>query len=174
MTFGQSFSPTNGSQPQGATGQPSSPVMDAIKILSFRVPQTLGATAPTSAALLNAPGSGITNAALIQQWLQRFFGGQLGQPGTLAPTNTSVGAPSSPFGTMPTGLPSAPIGGARPSVQFPAQGVPRDTAPIQAPSPIWGEGQPAAPATPPSATPGTWGSVGGVSPSIGPAVTSFR
>src|SRR5690348_4052045 len=79
---GLSFSPTqsNGPNANGQDGRgTASPVMDAIKILSFRVPQILGPNAPVAPGLLGGPGgagpSGFDNSAMVLQFLQRFFGG---------------------------------------------------------------------------------------------------
>src|SRR4051812_38019256 len=90
---GLSFSPTQAPGQYGQQGTrsgPSNPVMDAIKILSFRVPQILGPGSPVAPGMLAGqggatPGLGGNDAALIQQWLQRFFGQGLNQAGSVAP-----------------------------------------------------------------------------------------
>lgn len=84
-----------GQQPQG-----SAPVQEAVKVLSLRVPNVLGANPLAPLALLTAPGSGEVPAGLLQQLLRQQ--GLLGAPP--APTTA---APSSPM-TPPTPS-SAPV-----------------------------------------------------------------
>jgi hypothetical protein len=180
---GLSFSPTSGQQQmsgQNGTrmGQQgaSSPVMDAIKILSFRVPQTLGAGAPVAPGLLSgaggAGGIGGDNGALLQQWLQRFFGQGLNQAGAVSPPDAMSGmGASNPFsGSADPGsdlaagssLPGAMSG--RPAFQFPqapvdrsGQGSPIPTNPDwPGPQGGWNLQAP------------TWGEMGGAQRSLGP------
>lgn len=134
---GLSFSPTSApSQYGGAqgnrTGSPSSPVMDAIKILSFRVPQTLGQGAPIAQPFLAGTGgagpSGIDNSALVLQWLNRFFGGGLSQAGPTGLGAPPSSAPSGPFGgDLGAGAPVPPSDGGHPAFTFPASRPPSGT-----------------------------------------------
>lgn len=110
---GLSFSPTSapgqyGGAQSGRPGGGVSPVMDAIKILSFRVPQVLGQNAPVAPSLLagGAAGGGATpmgsNAALVDQFMQRFFGAGLAQNRDLLGQLAGMGAPPIPIGGNPT------------------------------------------------------------------------
>jgi hypothetical protein len=123
---GLSFAPTQPATTSQGRPTPAAPIMDAIKILSLRVPQGAMGNAPVAPGLLAGAGgaqpSGLSQAALIQQWLQRFFGSGLpgqGQPG----------------GTMPPpGLPTPPSSPGRPSVQLPQTPIPRPPEPPPEPS----------------------------------------
>ena len=95
---GLSFSPTSVNSQQQHTGQGSSPVQDAIRILSFRLPTVLGASAATPMQNLGGPspfGSQL-GAAVIQNWLKQLLGGT--EP------------PQSSYGQMfgDTGMPTPP------------------------------------------------------------------
>lgn len=71
MLPGVSFSPTGGVDQQGAGGQrsaaPNSPLQDAIKILSFRMPTTVGQGAPSPLANSELGGG------QVQDWLMKLF-----------------------------------------------------------------------------------------------------
>jgi hypothetical protein len=142
MDIGQSFSPTQAPQGYGQNGQPgrgpAAPVMDAIKILSFRVPQILGVGSPVAPGLLSGaggnPGSGLNNSALVNQWLQRFFGQGLGVAGPMpTPSPQDLSAPmgnGSPFGAPSAGGPSSV-----PSPSSPGSAASSPIAAPPAPSP---------------------------------------
>lgn len=167
---GLSFSPTQApnqyGQGQGGRSGPSNPVMDAIKILSFRVPQILGPGSPVAPGLLAGqggatPGLGGNDAALIQQWLQRFFGQGLNQGNQVAPPDTPApqGSGFGGFDSGPTPAPQAPQAPSEPgrvAIQFPARPVDRN--PAEDVSPV--TNGPQAP---------TWGDIGGAQRSFGPA-----
>jgi hypothetical protein len=116
--------------------------MDAIKILSFRVPQTSGAGLACGAGparrCWGRHALGGDDGALLQQWLQRFFGQGLNQAG--APP---MGMPN--FGAGPSM--------AQPGLDGGAQG--RTTVQFVTPPP-------------PSPEPPTWGDIGGAQRSMGP------
>jgi hypothetical protein len=153
MDAGISFSPAQ-NQPTGQAGGGMSkpgatPLQDAIKLLSFKLPTNVGAGAPSPSQIMGGPtalgaqlGNGVAN-----DWLMALFrglnpaasGGAVPTAGTEAMHGMgSLGAPS-PFGQPPTdmaagsSLPGA-MGPPRPAVQFPA-------APVQdmPPTPTWGD-----------------------------------
>jgi len=108
---GVTFAPGSDGRGQSGSGG-AMPVQEAIRLLSFRLPTTVGPGAPTSPGLLagGAPGAmaggaGGGMASLgpgIEAWLRALFTGG-GLPGS-APT-ASGGGPSAP------GLPPTPSGG---------------------------------------------------------------
>jgi hypothetical protein len=119
--IGLNFSPTQGGNTQnGQNGQRSgmsgaaNPVMDAIKILSFRVPQTLGANAPVAQPLIGGAGgnagSGLDNSAMVMNWLNRFFG-----PGAIARQPVPAW---NPMGQDWNAMPAMGNGAAMPSVSM--------------------------------------------------------
>lgn len=117
MEIGQSFSPTSGNANNpygnrtGVGASNASPVMDAIKILSFRVPQVLGPNAPVAQSLIAGPGGATpmgSNAALTDQFFQRFFGGAGGQvPPDLLSLFQQAGVAGMGAPPMGASLPSA-------------------------------------------------------------------
>lgn len=140
---GLSFSPTSdqtNAQSKQQTGSGLSPVQDAIRILSFRVPTVLGASAVSPLVGLGSQpigGGAPIDSALMQEWLRRLFGGEAG--GGFG----SAGQPG-------TGLPPAPSGGAPPPTPPPPSvivnqpravpGPPDQTPPEPMPSPFPGGG----------------------------------
>jgi hypothetical protein len=95
MLPGVSFSP---GKPEGTPSQqqPASPLQDAIKILSFRMPTTVGAGGVSP--LANDPLGG----GHVQDWLLKLFQG-------FTPAQPQMAGPSpSPMGPMvpPQGVPS--------------------------------------------------------------------
>lgn len=108
---GVSFQPSEPRPGYGGPQRPSgNPVQEAIKVLSLRLPRTVGARPVAPAPLLTAPG-GAGNPrvdSIVQQVLAKMFGGQQGM--TPAPTQ-------GPF------LPSAPSfsGGGQPGYTQPPQ-----------------------------------------------------
>src|SRR5262245_34915792 len=129
--IGLSFAPTQGNNGSMNRQPAQSPVMDAIRILSFRIPQTLGASAPIDPSLLAGQGgqgpSGINTAALIQAWLQRFFGansaGALRGAAPAGPSTPST--PSVVYGITPSAPPSPVIQLPPPPVSYPSPPPPR-------------------------------------------------
>lgn len=105
-------------QPQDATGQtdpklaPQS-VQEAIKILSLRLPKTVGARAVAPGALLNAQGSGGNPRvdSVVNQVLSRMF------PTGAAPGGAPMVGQTGQNGTMPVSPPVRYDGNARPSGQ---------------------------------------------------------
>lgn len=134
---GLSFSPT---QQNGPQNQPNAsaltPVQQAIKILSLRIPQQGGASAITPTALLTAPGAAGVGAGAGAAWpadllslLRRLLmpGADMGPAGpTAAPAGVSSAVlPNIVPGTTPS--PMSPIRG--PGV--PTQGLlPGPGAPV--------------------------------------------
>lgn len=134
---GQTFSPAN-SQASGGPSGSAPTLQDAIRLLSFRLPTNVGASAPAAPALL--AGGPQTLAGMPQgteSWLQTLFGGGAG--GQLPPflqalqerLRTQGGMPGAPGGQP--GMPGAPGGGGQappPVFQFPypgqGPGVPLD------------------------------------------------
>lgn len=137
--FGVSFLP-NGDQrylrPGQQPGQTSAgaPLQDAIKILSLRVPQVLGANPLTPLALLTAPGGGGMGTDQLLQ-LMRTLGvsgdGMEAQApsaaAAMAGGGPSIGGAASPFAVQsrPTGSQEGYLGGNRP----PAGGAPMPGGP---------------------------------------------
>jgi hypothetical protein len=104
--LGLSFSPFSGNN-NGATRDQNGGVspQEAIRILSLRVPRTVGAAAPIPSALMNAPGGaslggGQPSPGLSGMNLEMLLRHLFGQPS---------GQPSMPGGPgMPSGMPSMP------------------------------------------------------------------
>lgn len=114
MDIGQSFSPTDAAQQnQQQTGQ-LTPVQQAIKILSLRIPHQGGASAITPNALLTAPGAaGLVGGPMdIMAILRRLLqpGGGVGP----APAGLSNAPVPNVTPGGPPGLPSMPFFGAAP------------------------------------------------------------
>jgi hypothetical protein len=106
--LGISFSPfgqTNQPGGQGGkSGQPAPSPQSAIQTLSFRTPRTVGAYAPISAPLLNAPGGGALSGQQfgaaggnLEQLLQLIFGRMRGGVAGLPANQLGAGA----FGGAP-------------------------------------------------------------------------
>lgn len=138
---GISFSPLAGNQsvPGRPTGSPVSPVQDAIKLLSFRVPSVVGAGAPSPGALMGGPSPFGTQAAsaLIQNLLRLLGqGGGIGMGGPV-PSGSDVLFDQGPFGGPMTnvgGGPTAPITGG-PTYRNP---IPwNEPPPLQSLPPTW-------------------------------------
>lgn len=85
--FGLSFAPTGQNEQQNQQNQ--TPIQDAIKVLSLRIPSFHGARSPIPNALLQAsgaagmPGGGGVPGGL-EEWLRRLFSGG-GMPGSMTP-----------------------------------------------------------------------------------------
>lgn len=82
MLPGLSFSPGQGdqSQPQ-QQGAQNNPVQEAIKLLSFRLPNNVGQSAIAPQASLAGQGAGFGSqigGSIAENWLKKLFGGQLG------------------------------------------------------------------------------------------------
>lgn len=150
---GLSFSPLNqnnplGSSPYGGSpGPTSSPIQDAIKILSLRIPRAVGASGLAPMGLLNSPGSGgFPGGQSLESLLMRIFGQQPGMrvgsgPVASMPYGNNPGQP-----TLPQG-PSAPriIPGSGPAGQ-PAGPTPQGSP--TAPQGMSGMGSPLTPRMP--------------------------
>jgi hypothetical protein len=135
--LGISFSPFNPQQQQGGAGGTAAPTpQDAIRILSFRPPRTVGAASPIPGPLLNAPGGSAFGSAggNLEQLLAILFGAK--RPGIM---NGGVGGlpetpqpgPGLPWETQ-TGPTTAPLPGVRPGT-----GTERGT-PTPPPAPFGG------------------------------------
>lgn len=146
---GVSFSPLNTSSPQGTSGQ-ASPLQDAIKILSFRMPKVVGAAT-------GSPLAGKLGDSVADNWLMNLFQGLLPEgnsPVSSAPG--APGAPGAPAAQPPFGFPSAPPSG---------PGAPGAPPPV-----VSGAPPPGAP--PPSAPPPVVVfSLPGIPPVLGPPET---
>lgn len=97
-TFGLSFSPTqqnqNNQNPNNQSptaGGSGSPIQDAIKVLSLRIPHITGPGGIAPPSLLNSGGgAGIGGGTMgqpggLEEFLRRLFAGQMGQQGGSAP-----------------------------------------------------------------------------------------
>src|SRR5262245_11324546 len=125
--LGVSFSPSGGEDRQATQGAPrgGSPIQDAIKTISLRIPKfagsgPVGAGAPN--ALLQGPGGAGLSAQLgaggpshqagmgpmnLQQFLQAIFSG-MGQPGMGGGMGSMGGGQSSPFSFNPSASQAQP------------------------------------------------------------------
>lgn len=136
--FGLSFSPLNpppgqaggpnGYQPGGGSG---SPIQDAVRILSLRIPRVVGASALGPSPLLNGPGgAGFGGGGSLEALLMRIFGRRPGSGPVAAMPMPS----DSPFGTSGPDMPGAkppypslifsPPGGTPPTGPTGSQGSP--------------------------------------------------
>lgn len=90
---GISFAPTS-SVGRSASGPSVSPTQDAIRLLSFRLPTVLGASAAAPAALLGGPtlqGAQMANP-MAANWLRMLFGNLSAMGGTMpSPQMPNVG-----------------------------------------------------------------------------------
>ena len=135
MLPGISFSPLNAPMgPQDGTAQ--SPLQDAIKILSFRMPSVVGAGAAS-------PLAGGMGGGLVDDWLTKLFKGMvsgpqgglpaaptdqtpppsLTQPSPFAPPPSVAPPPSFTGNVPPPGPP--PSSAPPPNVEFTPPGVPK-------------------------------------------------
>lgn len=119
---GVSFSPINAAPPAGQ-GTPQSPLQDAIKILSFRMPKVVGAYSPS-------PLAGNLGDSVADNWLMNLFKGLL--PGGESPVPGAPGAPP-PFGFPGSGASGGSGGGTPPPTWT---GAPPPGPPPQAPPPV--------------------------------------
>lgn len=125
-SIGLSFAPTAQNQAQTQNGGGLSPVQQAIKILSLRIPQNTGPSGISPNALLTGPGSaglgsaggGVDLLAFLRRLLQPGM-----QAGTLAQgMNDNPMAPAMASGVL---LPHiTPGSGAGPMAPQPGPGVP--------------------------------------------------
>ncbi len=122
---GVSFSPLNTGSTPGQSGQ-ASPLQDAIKILSFRMPTVVGAQMSAGSPLAGNLGDSVAD-----NWLMNLFRGVL-------PAGTAVpGTPGQPAQPPPVGYPGAPpSGGTAPPPII--TGAPPPGPPPPAPPPIIG------------------------------------
>lgn len=140
MPLGRSFAPNSdqmSQRPPGGAGQ--SPVQEAVRVLSLRLPRVVGASAPAPGALMGGMGgqglAGPTSNPIVQQLMQMILGGQTAQQGGAIP-----GLP------VPGGMPSMPasMGGFTPNIGFNTPGGGVSTPPTPQTPP-----RPAPPAMPP-------------------------
>lgn len=132
---GVSFSPLNNGQVGPVTGNAGSPLQDAIKILSFRLPTVVGASGISP--LAGNPGDSVAN-----DWLLRLFQGlmpggspaaPMGIQGAPAAPSSAPSAPSAPSPFMGGGNPfNSPMG---PSAAPSWMGAPPPPGPTSAPPP---------------------------------------
>ena len=168
---GISFSPNNQGGPMGKAGQSgqagvtdtASPIQQAIRILSLRIPRVVSQGAPINQSLLSGPGSaGLNTGGLsLDELLRRLFGVQPGGQVPALPAQQSVGSPQSAIAAMsqPAAPSWAPSPSAAPSPLFTPginPGAPTPGNPI--PTPSWDPTQTTtpAPAAPPALSGGPW------------------
>lgn len=139
--IGLSFSPTQQNPAQPNASPAISPVQDAIRILSFRLPTVLGAGAVTPMQNLGGPNPLGTHigSSVIENWLKQLFGG--GGAAGMAPSSSydslfgSGGQSGIAPPSMPPSLPNPSIVlGPPPSATTPI--APPDTTTPPAPTPI--------------------------------------
>lgn len=107
--FGVTFAPY-----QDPSGQNASvtPIQQAIKMISLRIPRVAGAAAPAPAALLNSPGGAgrpDVHSAVLQTILKTIMGGSLPM--------SDQAPPVSPVGPPPMadpGIAPSPVSDSRP------------------------------------------------------------
>jgi len=97
-SFGLSFAPTD--QNFAENGRSQTPIADAIKVLSLRIPQFHGGIAPrellTGGGSAGLPGGGGVPGGL-EEWLRRVFSArQSGAPGSIGATPGSIQATPPP------------------------------------------------------------------------------
>lgn len=148
MNLGVSFSPTNQSAQGTGTPNTANPVQDAIRILSFRLPTVLGASAATPMQNLGAPS--IFGSQLGSSVIQNFL------KSLMMPSAT--GQASSPYGSLfgGTSAPSAAsappvsisLGGSSPIVTNPTGPSPSAAPSQSASAPSMGSGMPNLPQMP--------------------------
>jgi hypothetical protein len=166
MAAGLSFSPMNQTPSPGQTGQAqTNPLQDAIRMLSFRLPQNVGASAPSPGGIMGGPtalgGQTGPNPGLTAMLMALFrgmgLGGVPGQPGQYGGFGHSPGAGALPPGGA-SGAMLGPSSGGGPPVNVvythpgtpqllpgsgsgpnpPPAGPPLDrTAPTQGPTADW-------------------------------------
>lgn len=150
MLPGVSFSPINDASQPGHAGPQGSPLQDAIKILSFRMPTVVGAQMSAGSPLAGNLGDSVAD-----DWLLKLFRG-------LLPTGPAPGAPAAPPPpSAPPAWTGAPAGPSAPPVWTgaPPPG-PSPTAPppnvVFTPpeSPKLPAPPPSAPSPPPDRVPG--------------------
>ena len=98
MSLGLSFSPTARNAAENAqSGQSQTPIQDAIKVLSLRMPQFVGARSIAPSALLHATGAaglpGMTEVpGGLEAFLRRFFApeGAIGSFDPLMPARPAI------------------------------------------------------------------------------------
>ena len=96
--LGVTFAPLSDNNNPTAAGQPqASPIQQAIKILSLRIPRVIGASGLASGPLLNSPGGGILGNSMLRV-LQMLFGDAAnvptGNPFRLPSATSSAGRTS--------------------------------------------------------------------------------
>lgn len=140
--LGQSFAPLGGEddlqQRQQAQGGGISPIQEAIKLLSLRIPRFMGQT-PIPQPLLNSPGmAGLPSGVLqgtsqnpLQQALELIIKGGFGAGGTSGGTASGSGGTILP----PKIIPGIDEGEPAPGTMYkpPTQPAPTPAAPQQPP-----------------------------------------
>jgi len=117
MPLGLSFAPGQDemTQRQNGAGPSTSPIQEAIRVLSLRMPRVLGASSPAPAALLSGPGSqglgGHPGNPIIEQLLRALLGGQTsGGPMDGLPGGAMIAPPMMPGpGPMGGGMSGPPL-----------------------------------------------------------------
>ena len=110
--FGLSFAPFG----RDNENQPPSPVQDAVRVLSLRLPTVVGAQGIAPGPLLNSPGLAglMTGDMTPEAFLRRLFGmSSAGPQGPVAPTVPSGSGPSRTTAgsvPLPRVVPIAPPG----------------------------------------------------------------
>ena len=145
MPLGLSFAPRSQDEiaARGTGGPSPSPIQEAIRILSLRLPRAFGASAPAPSALMAGAGApsraaalpGPTTNPILEQLLRALLGG-------MAPQGMARGLPGLPVpgGAMGAfGLPPGPMGPAprspilTPGFRFEQQ--PPSPGPVAPPAP---------------------------------------
>lgn len=155
--LGLAFSPTNQTMPGSGMARSAAPstVQDAIKILSFRLPTTVGQNGIAPQSLLGSPtGFGQQlGSALAENWLRSLFSGA-GMP--TSQTAPGLGQPALGASPVPGAMPQGPgsLPNTTPTIAF-ENGQPTSNQPtggINTGNP--GGGGSVYPGTPPTVNPG--------------------
>lgn len=103
MALGRTFSPFTQEGTSSSSNGAASPIQKAITILSLRYPRVLGASAPTSPALLAGTGQAATGRPAPSAVVDNIVRGIVGGGGADQPGRFSVALPETPqrFAPMP-------------------------------------------------------------------------
>lgn len=157
--FGISFSPFGNDNPnnnnqRGDSGGATPSPQEAIRVLSLRVPRTVGVASPIPSMLLNAQGGGGFGGGGgpqgmppggMEELLRRLFGqaaqGPMGMPSMAAPMGAPAGAPPAGGGSAPPPRAAPGIEGGAPGGTASGVGnmAPPPQPPMQPGGPIPGD-----------------------------------
>jgi hypothetical protein len=119
--FGVSFLPGGDASYTRPTSGNASPIQEAIKVLSLRVPRVVGSTPLTPLALLTGQGGGGLPSGLVETLLRSLTPPAGTPPVASVPTQQTQGqAPSMGLGTAPQPVQPSILGAPSPMAGAPA------------------------------------------------------